>query len=274
MSLTYPAIDPVAIRLGPLPIRWYSLAYLAGFLIGWTYILHIVGLDKERENEPGRFNKLLIDDFVPWAVLGVILVGRIGYILFYQPHLYAAHPLEIFKLWTGGMSFHGGALGMIIAMIIYSWREKRHVLRLTDMVCAAVPVGLFFGRIANFINGELFGRVTTVSWGMVFPQGGPEPRHPSQLYEAGLEGLVLGLILFALIHIRAVRDRPGIVSGVFLLGYAAARMTLENFRQPDEQLGFLIGGFTMGQLLSIPMVLGGLYLLWRGWRKGVPAAAA
>ena len=272
MPLKYPSIDPVAIHLGPLPIRWYSLAYLAGFLLGWRYMLHIVGLDKDREEEPGRLNKLLIDDFLVWAVFGVIFGGRIGYVLFYNLPLYMENPLAIFMLWDGGMSFHGGALGVIIAMIIYSWRTKLQVLRLTDMVCAAVPIGLFFGRIANFINGELYGRPTTVPWGMVFPHGGDAVRHPSQLYEAGLEGLVLGSILCVLIHVSGVRNRPGMVSGVFLVGYAAARMTLEFFREPDRQLGFIIGHYTMGQLLSIPMVIGGLYLIGRALASKLPPA--
>jgi phosphatidylglycerol:prolipoprotein diacylglycerol transferase len=189
--------------------------------------------------------------------------------------MYMAHPLEIFKLWDGGMSFHGGALGTIIAMIVYSIRHKLQVLRLTDMVCAAVPIGVFFGRIANFVNGELYGRASSVPWAMVFPHGGPNPRHPSQLYEAGLEGLLLGLILCTLIHMSKVRNRPGIVSGVFLAGYALARMTLELFREPDSQVGFIAGHFTMGQLLSVPMMLGGLYLILRAVKIGdAPAQKA
>jgi phosphatidylglycerol:prolipoprotein diacylglycerol transferase len=205
-----------------------------------------------------RPNRLDIDDFLSWGILGVILGGRIGYVLFYQSSLYMHDPLEILKLWHGGMSFHGGASGMIIAMVVYAWRKKFSILRLTDIVCCAVPIGLFFGRIANFVNGELFGRVTDAPWGMVFPRGGDLPRHPSQLYEAGLEGLVLFFILFALVRVKAVRDRPGIISGVFLIGYAISRTVIEFFREPDVQIGFLAGGYTMGQVLCVPMMIGGL----------------
>jgi len=273
MPLKYPHIDPVAIHLGPLPIRWYSLAYLAGFLLGWRYLIYITELDQDRKDEPGRLSRLLIDEFLPWAVFGVIAGGRIGYILFYNLHMYLEHPAEMLKLWDGGMSFHGGALGTIIAMIIYSWRQKLQVLRLTDMVCCAVPIGVFFGRIANFVNGELYGRATNVPWAMIFPADPSQvPRHPSQLYEAGLEGLVLGLVLLVLIRNTKIRNRPGIVSGVFLCGYAFARMTIEFFREPDRQLGFIVGHATMGQLLSIPMVIFGLYLIARAIRRGDPAA--
>lgn len=253
MAIPFPDIDPVAISLGPIVIRWYALAYLSAFLLGWKYVVYLAGKNPEQ-----RPNRLDIDDFLPWGILGVILGGRVGYVLFYQTAMYLHNPLEIFMLWHGGMSFHGGALGMILAMIVYAWRKKIYVLRLTDWVCCAVPVGLFFGRIANFINGELFGRVTNAPWGFVFPRGGELPRHPSQLYEAALEGLVLFLILFALAHSKKIRERPGIISGVFLIGYAVSRIIVEFFREPDVQIGFLFNYFTMGQLLSIPMILGGL----------------
>lgn len=256
MQLTFPDIDPVAIWLGPLPVRWYALAYMAGFVGGWFYALYLAGLDKD-----ARPVKEDIDDFIPWTILGVILGGRIGYVLFYQFDLYFSNPLAALKIWEGGMSFHGGALGVITALIVYPLIKKFNQFRLADIVCACVPIGLFFGRIANFINGELFGRVTDSPLGMVFPRGGELPRHPSQLYEAGLEGLVLFLILFALIHIRAVRDRPGIVSGVFLMGYGIFRAVVELFREPDAHIGFLFDYFSMGQLLSAPMILGGLGLI-------------
>lgn len=266
MALTYPVFDPVAFSVGPLPVRWYALAYMAGFILGWLYAMHIAGLDRARRAAPGRPRLVTrddIDDFLPWAVLGVILGGRIGYVLFYQFGMYLTHPLEILKVWNGGMSFHGGALGVIIAMIVYALRRKIDLLRLTDIVCAVVPIGLFFGRVANFINGELFGRVTASPLGMVFPGGGPEPRHPSQLYEAVLEGIVLAALLAVLAHMRAVRERPGLVSGLFLIGYAASRSVVELFREPDRQIGFIMDMFTMGQLLSLPMALGGLYLVVR-----------
>ena len=253
MALPFPDIDPIAVSVGPLAIRWYALAYLSAFLLGWRYVVMLAG--KVPDQRP---NKLDLDDFLPWGILGVILGGRIGYVLFYQTAMYLHNPLEIFMLWHGGMSFHGGALGMILAMIIYAWRKGIYVLRLTDWVCCAVPIGLFLGRIANFINGELFGRVTDVPWAFVFPHGGDEPRHPSQLYEAALEGFILFFVLFALTRVQAVRARPGIISGVFLIGYALSRITVEFFREPDVQIGFLFDYFTMGQLLCIPMILGGL----------------
>ncbi len=253
MAIPFPDIDPVAVSIGPIAIRWYALAYLSAFLLGWKYVIYLAGKNPEQ-----RPNRLDLDDFLPWGILGVILGGRVGYVLFYQTAMYLHNPLEIFMLWHGGMSFHGGALGMILAMIIYAWRKKIYVLRLTDWVCCAVPIGLFLGRIANFINGELFGRVTDAPWGMVFPHGGELPRHPSQLYEAALEGLVLFLILFALAHNKKVRERPGIISGIFLIGYALSRITVEFFREPDVQIGFLFDYFTMGQLLCIPMIIGGL----------------
>lgn len=255
--MKYPVIDPVAFSVGPLPVRWYALAYLAGLLIGWAYALHIVKLDRNA----GPVKKIHIDDFFPWAIAGVILGGRIGYILFYQFHMYVSDPAAMFRVWEGGMSFHGGAMGVIIAMMLFAWRRGIPVLRLTDIICACVPIGLFFGRIANFINGELFGRVTDSPLGMVFPHGGDLPRHPSQLYEAGMEGLVLFIVLAVLVHIRSLRERAGLVSGVFLAGYAIARVFIEFFREPDGQIGFLFGGATMGQLLSIPMFLGGAFLI-------------
>ena len=255
--MKFPAIDPVAFSIGPMPIRWYALAYLCGLLLGWVYALYITKLDK---NE-GPVKKIDIDDFFPWAIAGVILGGRFGYVLIYHLDLYLADPLAAFRVWEGGMSFHGGAAGVILAMILYSWKRKLPVLRLADIVCAAVPIGLFFGRLANFVNGELFGRVTDSRWGMVFPGGGDLPRHPSQLYEAALEGAVLFCILAVLIHVKSLRERPGLVSGVFLTGYAAARAFIELFREPDAQIGFLFDGVTMGQVLSVPMVLGGLFLI-------------
>ncbi len=263
MDLTFPNIDPVAFSLGPLSIRWYALAYLAGFLLGWRYALSLAGFDKDVR--PSRED---VDDFLPWAILGVVLGGRIGYVLFYQFDLYVQYPLEALKVWNGGMSFHGGALGVIAALIIYPLVRKFNQFRLADMVCAAVPIGLFFGRIANFVNGELFGRASDAPWAMVFPGGGPEARHPSQLYEAALEGGVLFVILFALIRMQAVRDRPGIVAGAFLVGYGLFRGFVELYREPDAHIGFVFEYFSMGQLLSAPMILAGLGMIgaaMMGW---------
>lgn len=245
MSIPFPDIDPIAFEVGSLVVRWYSLAYLAGFLLGWRYALKLCGYQGSK-----RPNKTDIDDFLPWAVLGVILGGRIGYVLFYQPALYAANPLDALKVWEGGMAFHGGAMGVIIALLVYAWKRKIELLRLSDIVCAVVPIGLFFGRIANFINGELFGRATEQPWGVVFPHGGLLPRHPSQIYEAILEGAVLFFILNVLARKKL---EPGMVTGAFLAGYAAFRMFVEQFREPDAHIGFIVGQISMGQVLSIPM---------------------
>ncbi len=263
----FPNIDPVALSLGPLEIRWYALAYLAGFLLGWKLVVYLAGLDGDKR----RITTEQLDDFLPWAVVGVILGGRAGYILFYQFSSYMSDPLAMFRIWEGGMSFHGGASGMIIAMIIYAWVKKIYLLRLTDLICCAVPIGLFFGRLANFINGELYGRVTTSPLGMVFPYGGPEPRHPSQLYEALLEGLVLTIVMFVLARCEKVRNRPGILSAVFLAGYGVSRIIVEFFREPDVQIGYIAGLFTMGQILCLPMLVGAAILVvWSGRYKERP----
>ncbi len=262
MVFEFPNIDPVALAIGPpefqLQIRWYALAYLAGFLLGWRYCLHLAGWDKEH-----RPNLDDIDDFLTWVIVGVILGGRLGYVLFYNFSYYAANPIEALYLWHGGMSFHGGALGVIAALFIYPALKKFPPLRLCDIVCAAVPIGLFFGRIANFINGELYGRVTDVPWGGVFPHGGDLPRHASQLYEAVLEGVVLFAILFLLIRNDAIRNIPGVVSGAFLAGYGLFRAFIEFYREPDQHIGLYFDLISQGQLLSLPMVLiGGAIIVY------------
>jgi phosphatidylglycerol:prolipoprotein diacylglycerol transferase len=256
-AIPFPAIDPVLISIGPLAIRWYSLAYIAGILIGWRYI---AGLAKQK---PGSIDAAALDDLIVWLILGIILGGRIGYVLFYKPGYYLANPIEAAYVWEGGMSFHGGALGVILAMVFFCRKRGIALLPLADLVACASPIGLFFGRIANFINGELFGRVSDVPWAMVFPRGGPEPRHPSQLYESFLEGFVLFFILAALWRFTGLRDRPGALSGAFLVGYGAFRLIVEFFREPDAHLGFLIAGATMGQLLSLPLIIAGAWLLAR-----------
>jgi phosphatidylglycerol:prolipoprotein diacylglycerol transferase len=270
-AIPFPAIDPVAIALGPFVVRWYALAYIAGLVIGWRYCLLVA-------NRPPRLvERRDIDDFLVWATLGVVLGGRIGYVLFYQPGYYLAHPLEALYLWHGGMSFHGGALGVTLAIAVFTRARRLPILAFSDIVVQAIPVGLFFGRIANFINGELFGRQTDVPWAIVFPNGGPVPRHPSQLYEAFCEGLLLFLLLLLAEH-RGARRRPGVISGLFLIGYAVARMSGELFRQPDVQLGFLFFieqfGVTMGQLLSLPLLIAGLALIWWAVRKPVLTATS
>jgi phosphatidylglycerol:prolipoprotein diacylglycerol transferase len=264
-AIPFPAIDPVAIAFGPFVVRWYALAYIAGLLMGWRYCLILA------DRPPRLVDRRDIDDFLVWATLGVVLGGRIGYVLFYQPSYYLQHPIEALYLWHGGMSFHGGALGVTIAILLFTRVRRLPVLAFSDIIGEAIPIGLFFGRIANFINGELFGRETDVSWAMVFPNGGPVPRHPSQLYEAVCEGLLLFLLLLLAEH-RGARRRPGIVTGLFLIGYAMARMSGELFRQPDAQLGFLVFGTTMGQLLSIPVLIAGILFIW--WAVRQPALPA
>jgi phosphatidylglycerol---prolipoprotein diacylglyceryl transferase len=264
-AIPFPGIDPVAIAIGPFAIRWYALAYIAGLLLGWRYTLVLA------DRPPRLVRRQDIDDFLVWATLGVVLGGRLGYVLFYNPGYYLGHPLEALYLWHGGMSFHGGALGVMAAIALFTRGRGIPTLAFADIICEAVPIGLFFGRIANFINGELFGRVTEVPWAIVFPAGGPLPRHPSQIYEALCEGLLLFLLLFAAERSGA-RRHPGTISGLFLAGYAVARMSGELFRQPDVQLGFLTFGTTMGQLLSLPLLLAGLALIL--WARRRPAAAA
>ena len=257
----FPQIDPVAFSVGPFSVRWYALSYLAGFILAWRYCMKLADLDDER---PDRKD---IDDFLVWAIVGVLLGGRLGYVLFYQFEYYAANPVDIFKLWHGGMAFHGGALGVIIALILFSHARQISFRRIGDIVCAGVPIGLFFGRIANFVNGELYGRVTDSPLGIVFPSGGPLPRHPSQLYEAILEGAVLFMVLWALMKMPSVRARPGSVAGTFLAGYAFFRAVVEFFREPDAHLGFVYGAFSMGQLLSVPMIAFGLILIVLALKK-------
>ncbi len=266
MAFDFPNIDPVAVYLGPIPVRWYALAYIAGFILGWKYCLYLAGLDGEK-----RPNKNDVDDFLPWAILGVIVGGRLGYVLFYQFELYMADPLEIARIWHGGMSFHGGILGVMGSLLIFCRYRGIPVLRLADMLAVVAPIGLFFGRLANFVNGELFGRTTNMPWGVVFPDGSEMPRHPSQLYEAALEGLLLFAVMFFLSRRENIRGREGFLSGVFLAGYALSRGFVEFFREPDLQIG-MIGGFvTMGQILCVPMLLGGVALMVFAGRRRAAA---
>ncbi len=255
-ALAFPVIDPVAIEIGPLAIRWYALAYITGILLGWWHMRKIAA------QPPAIMTREQVDDLVVWATLGIIVGGRLGYVLFYKPLYFLQNPEQILAVWQGGMSFHGGALGVLVALLIFVRRRKLPALQVADRVSCAAPIGLFLGRIANFINGELFGRPSDVPWAMVFPAGGPVPRHPSQLYEAGLEGIVLFLVLFALRRAGWL-ERPGRLFGAFLAGYGIARIVGEFFRQPDAFIGFLWGGVTYGQLLSIPMALAGLYFILR-----------
>ena len=262
LAIPFPTIDPVLIEIGPFAIRWYALAYVAGLLIGWRYAVFLVGKTDLWAAVP-RPTVLQIDDFLLWATLGVVLGGRLGYILFYNFDYYLANPTDILSVWQGGMAFHGGFLGVTLAMFLFSRNKPFSFLTLTDIVSAVVTIGIFFGRIANFVNGELFGRVSDVAWAFVFPNGGPQSRHPSQLYEALLEGFVLFMILNLVMFRFQALQAPGRITGLFVMGYGAARLFVEMYRMPDAHIGFLSGGLTMGMVLSLPMVVvGGLIVVW------------
>jgi len=266
LVLPFPVFDPVAVSLGPLAIRWYALAYIAGILLGWLYARWLARSERLWGGRPHPSLRDL-DDLLTWVTIGIIVGGRLGFVLIYNPGYYAAHPLEALKLWQGGMAFHGGFLGVIVATVVFCRIRAVPMLAVADVLSVVTPVGLFFGRIANFINGELWGRVSEVPWAMVFPGAGPLPRHPSQLYQAALEGLVLFTVLLVAVRLGALK-RPGLALGLFSAGYGVARIIGEFFRMPDPQLGFLFGPVTMGMLLSLPMVLVGAYLLVRAVRRG------
>ena len=274
LALPFPAIDPVAISIGPLAIRWYALAYVIGLLGGWYYARRLAA-NASLWGDLRRPTLADIDDLIVWVALGVVLGGRIGYVLFYNFDVYLAQPSEMFAVWRGGMSFHGGFLGSILAILLFARRRNLSGLAMLDLAAVVVPIGLFFGRIANFVNGELWGRpAPDFPYAFVFPNGGSVPRHPSQLYEAFGEGLVL-FVLLALAVRRFGFRRPGLLGGMFVLGYAVARIVCEFFREPDAQLGYLFGGVTMGMLLSLPMALVGavaIVLAARGVTR--PRAAA
>jgi len=268
LAIPLPDIDPVAISLGPLAVRWYGLAYFAGILLGWWYARRLLQNARLWGGRPA-LRLADVDDFLVWLVVGIVLGGRVGYAIFYQPGHYLDDPLSFFRLWVGGMSFHGGLAGVIVAVIVFCLLRRISILSLLDVSAASVPFGLCFGRLANFINAELWGRETDAPWGVVFCNdtvravhgdcpAGLLPRHPSQLYEAALEGVVLFLLLRVLTHHFGGLQRPGLTGGAFIAGYGAARIVVEFFREPDQQLGFLKGFVTMGMMLSLPMVLIGL----------------
>ncbi len=271
MHFTDLHLSPVALSLGFFQIRWYSLAYITGILAGWWYLLKL--LDQPSAPMARRH----ADDFVFWATLGVLIGGRLGYVLVYQPGLYLQHPADILKLWEGGMSFHGGAAGVFVALLIFCRRNGLNWMRVGDYLCCVAPIGLFFGRLANFVNGELWGKATDVPWAIVFPNGGEVPRHPSQIYEAGLEGLALFLIVNWLFWRTDARTKPGFMGGVFIGGYGLFRFFVEFFREPDAQLEEFarITHLHMGQWLCVPMILVGLYcvLTAKGRRQRVEPIA-
>ncbi|GGF68075.1 prolipoprotein diacylglyceryl transferase [Terasakiella brassicae] len=251
-AIAFPMIDPIAVELGPIAIRWYALAYIVGLVGGWQYIKFLT------KSFPGNITHQQVDDFLFWATIGVVLGGRTGYVLFYNFDYFSQNPMAILQVWKGGMSFHGGFLGVVVAAILFCKKHKLPMLSFGDLLACGAPIGLFFGRIANFANAELFGRETDVPWGVIFPNGGPNPRHPSQIYEALMEGLILFIVLFILSRRERLRQSPGLFMGVFIAGYGIARSIVEMVRQPDVQIGYLSGGSTMGQWLSVPMILIGI----------------
>lgn len=263
LAIPFPIIDPVAVEIGPLAVRWYALAYIAGLLLGWVAVRRL------GRQPPAGFQGEEADDFLVWATLGVVLGGRLGYVLFYNLPYYLENPAQIVMVWQGGMAFHGGLLGVVIALLVFCRRRGINPLVMGDVVACAAPIGLFFGRIANFINAELYGRAAPdLPWAMVFPTDPfGLPRHPSQLYEAALEGVVLFVLLAVLWRCWSVRGRPGALVGVFLTGYGVARALVEIVREPDAHLGTLFWGVTMGQLLSLPMILAGVAFLAWAWRR-------
>lgn len=273
LAIPFPTIDPIALSLGPVVIRWYALAYIVGIAAGWLYARRIIR-SRTAWGGPAPMTTLDYDDFVLWVTVGIVLGGRAGYVLFYNPAHFLANPGEILQMWKGGMSFHGGFLGCVAAVLLFGWKRGINVFSLGDVTCAVGPIGLFLGRVANFINGELWGRASDVPWAVVFPNARPMvPRHPSQLYEAALEGIVLFIVLALLIRAGALK-RPGLIIGAFAIVYGAARIVSEFFREPDPQLGFLWGGLTMGMLLSVPMILAGAAFVVMAWRRGPTKAAS
>lgn len=276
LAIPYPNFDPVAISIGPvfgygpIDIKWYGLAYVAGLVLGWLYIRRLLATPRLWRADTPPFAVSKVDDLLLYMTAGVILGGRLGYVLLYQPETYFADPIQILMVNRGGMAFHGALVGTIVAIWLFARNHAVNLWSTGDLCAAAVPIGLFFGRLANFINGELFGRVSDVPWAMVFPDAyklhaavEPATRHPSQLYEAAMEGLILFLVLRVFTHYRDALKTPGIVGGVFLAGYGVARIIAEFFREPHAGHALNIGPFTAGQMYSLPMVVIGLYLIWR-----------
>ncbi|WP_245582373.1 prolipoprotein diacylglyceryl transferase [Neorhizobium lilium] len=263
--IPFPDIDPVAFAIGPLAVHWYGLAYVAGILLGWLYARRLVSNGALWKNNQSPITHAHLDDFLVWVAAGVVIGGRLGYILFYDLGAVIESPIRAIEIWNGGMSFHGGFIGATLAIILFARRNAIPVWSMLDIIAAVVPIGLFFGRIANFVNGELWGRLSSMPWAIVFPTGGPFARHPSQLYEAGLEGILLLLVLAVMIYGFKALKTPGLVSSTFVFGYGLCRIFVEFFREPDKQLGYLLGTdwLTMGMILSTPMLLIGIAAIMR-----------
>jgi phosphatidylglycerol:prolipoprotein diacylglycerol transferase len=272
-TMPFPDIDPIAISIGPVDIRWYGLAYIVSILLGWWYARKIVTTPRLWANETPAMTVTDIDDFLLWAAIGIVVGGRVGFILFYDLPLYLADPSLMLQIWKGGMSFHGGLTGTTIAMIIFARKRGISTWSLFDVIATVCVTGLFFVRLANFINGELYGGLSDLPWAVVFPGQEPFARHPSQLYEAGLEGLLTGIVLAVMVFRFGALKRPGLVAGTFFSLYAISRITVEFVRVPDAQLGYLLGGWlTMGMVLSVPMLLLGLWAMWRANSMAAKAA--
>ncbi len=273
-ALPFPDIDPIALSIGPLAIHWYGIAYVVGILFGWWYSKRLVSDPLLWPDGKPPMRPEDVDDFLVWAAIGIVLGGRVGYVLFYDFARYLQNPFDIFAVWQGGMSFHGGFAGTTLAMILFARSRGIPVWTMFDVIAAGVPVALGLVRCTNFINSELWGRPADVPWAIEFPNGGPFTRHPSQLYEALLEGLVLFMLLRMLTHSFGKLKSPGFVSGAFVAGYGAARIFVEFFREPDAQLGYLFGGWlTMGMVLSLPMVLIGAWAMATARRTETPQPA-
>jgi phosphatidylglycerol---prolipoprotein diacylglyceryl transferase len=272
VPVPFPEIDPILFQIGPFAIRWYALAYIAGLLLGWRYLMRLAVTDYIWGGK-APFTKDQADDLLLWAALGVILGGRLGYVLFYNPAFYFSNPGDIIAVWNGGMSFHGGFLGVVLAIYLFARKHKIPLWSLADGAAAVAPIGILFGRLANFINSELWGRTTDAPWGVIFPTGGPLPRHPSQLYEGLLEGVLLFLVLRYLTHHTKALSQPGIIAGTFFVGYGLSRIFVEFFREPDAHIGYLLGPITQGMVLTVPMILIGLGIIWWAQSQEPPRAS-
>jgi phosphatidylglycerol---prolipoprotein diacylglyceryl transferase len=269
LSITFPDINPVAVQFGPFAVKWYGLAYMAGLLLGWFYVKHLLRQDRLWPGGKAPFSPQKTDDLLLYMTLGVLLGGRLGYVLFYEPRFFLSRPWEIPAIWNGGMAFHGALIGSITAIVLFAQRVGAIPWSVLDVCAAATPMGLFFGRLANFINGELWGRPSTVAWSMVFPGpgAGPVSRHPSQLYEASLEGLVLFAVLWWLTYHKLALRWPGFIGGAFLAGYGLARSFCELFREPDPGHWLTLGPLTAGIFYSLPMIAVGIYMMWTAGQR-------
>ena len=253
--------DPVFIDLGIFQIKWYSLSYILGILLGWVYAKKIIEITSKNKYETESVKKTSFDDLIIFIVLGIIIGGRLGYVIFYNSEYYFQNIDEIFKIWQGGMSFHGGLIGVIVSVLIFSKKSKTNFFKFTDIICCVAPIGIFLGRISNFINAELYGKISTLPWAVIFPNVDNIPRHPSQIYEAIMEGIILFILINYLALKKSLLYKNGLISGLFLISYSIARIFSEAFREPDVHLGYFFGYFSMGTLLSFLTLIAGLFII-------------